>query len=326
MGLVNFLLGFITAVLITILGIPYLYKKRRKNEESELIEDYTRFAGLVENNKDSLYYFQVYPYEKFLYLSPSADNILGEGSVAAVYKNPEICFRDVHPDDYEVLRKKVKGEIDFNKSIIQRWKDKSGRYRWFEEYAIPIYENGLLVAIQGVMRNIDEKVELQKKILYQLHHDTLTDVYNREYFELTFERYNKETNARIAIIVCDLDDLKYTNDNFGHRMGDILIQETARVLNKFASEDITVARIGGDEFVLIVVDQTENQIKQLITDILKEIDHYNINESKVKIKMSVGYSYTPTSKGKMAELFTQADNNMYIDKMNKKKLLVENNH
>ena len=99
--------------------------------------------------------------------------------MADAYRNPDICFRDVHPGDYEILRKKVMGEIDYSKSIIQRWKDKEGKYRWFEEYATPIYKNGVLVAIQGVMRNIDEKVELQEKLLYQLHHDRLTDIYNQ---------------------------------------------------------------------------------------------------------------------------------------------------
>lgn len=322
MVLIYFFFGFVTAVSMAMVVIPFLYKRWQK-EKVELKEDYTRFVSLVENTKDSLYYLQVYPYKKFLYISPSTDNVLGEGSRADAYKNPDICFRDVHPDDYEILRNKVIGEIDYSKSIIQRWKDKSGKYRWFEEYAIPIYENEVLVAIQGVMRNIDEKIELQDKLLYQLHHDSLTKIYNREYFELMVAKFNEQINTSVAIILCDLDELKYTNDNFGHKMGDILIQETAKVLNKFSSSDITVVRIGGDEFVLIVVHKTENQIQQLITDIGKEINNYNANNSKVKIKMSVGYSYTTSSIGQMAELLSQADNNMYIDKMKKKKLLAE---
>ena len=119
-------------------------------------------------------------------------------------------------------------------------------------------------------------------------------------------KFNEQINTSVAIILCDLDELKYTNDNFGHKMGDVLIQETAKVLNKFSSSDITVVRIGGDEFVLIVVHKTENQIQQLITDIGKEINNYNANNSKVKIKMSVGYSYTTSSIGQMAELLSSS--------------------
>ena len=318
---VHFALGFLTAISILIFCIPFLYSRWQK-EKSELIENHTRFVNLVENTKDSIYYYQVYPTEKFLYLSPSTDNVLGEGSVEDGYINPDVCYANVHPDDYEILRKKVMGEIDYSKSIIQRWKDKEGKYRWFEEYATPIYKNGVLVAIQGVMRNIDEKVELQEKLLYRLHHDILTDIYNREYFELVVAKFNEQINTSVAVILCDLDDLKYINDNYGHKMGDVLIQETARILNKFTSENVTVSRIGGDEFVIIVADKTESHIKQLIIDIEKEIENYNINHAKVIIKMSVGYSYALSSIGKMAELFFQADKNMYIDKTKRKRSLV----
>ena len=135
----------------------YKYRKH-KMEKSELIENYTRFVNLVENTKDSIYYYQVYPTEKFLYLSPSTDNVLGEGSVEDGYINPDVCYANVHPDDYEIFRKKVMGEIDYSKSIVQRWKDKEGKYRWFEEYATPIYKNGVLVAIKRFLTfHLEEK-------------------------------------------------------------------------------------------------------------------------------------------------------------------------
>ena len=322
MSLVYFTSGIITAITLVILGQLYLYK-RWKKQKTKLIDNHTRFISLVENTKDSLYYYQVYPTEKFLYLSPSTDNVLGEGSVEDGYINPDICYANVHPDDYEILHKKLTGKMDYSRSIIQRWKDKEGKYRWFEEYATPAYKNGVLVAIQGVMRNIDEKVELQEKLHYQLYHDILTGIYNRGHFELTLAKYNEEINVPTAIIVCDLDELKYVNDTYGHKMGDVLIQETARILNKFTSENVTVSRIGGDEFVLIVADKTEYQIKQLVTNILKEIDNYNITHSKEIIKMSVGYSYAQSSIGNMTELFSKADKNMYIDKTKRKKSLVK---
>lgn len=319
----QFALGFITAILMVILGLPYLYKRWQK-EKAKLIEEHEQFINVVENSNDFIYYYQVYPERQYKYLSPSANKIFGEGSIEYAYLNPDVCYTDIHPDDYEILHKKIIGEIDYSKSIIQRWKDKDGKYRWFEEYTTPIYENGTLVALQGVLRTIDEKIELQEKLQYRLHHDILTDIYNREYFELTFAKYNEEINVPVAIVSCDLDELKYINDNYGHKMGDVLIQETARLLNKLSSNSITVARIGGDELVLIVADKTENQVKRLVTDILNEIDNYNINHSQVIIRISIGYSYAPCSIGQMAELFSQADKNMYIDKMKRKKLLVGN--
>lgn len=320
MSLVYFSLGFITAVLMAILGLPYLYK-RWKKEKSELIEKHDQFINVVENSNDFIYYYQVYPERQYKYLSPSAENIFGEGSIEYAYLNPDVCYTDVHPDDYEVLHKKIIGEIDYSKSIIQRWKDKDGKYRWFEEYATPIYGNGRLVALQGVLRNIDEKIKLQEKLQYQLHHDILTGIYNREYFEMTLAKYNEHSNIAVGIILCDLDELKYTNDNLGHKKGDDLIKASAGLLNQFSSDTITVARIGGDEFVLLVEEEAENEIKQMVNSIIKEIDKNNESVTNIKIKLSVGYAYTTNSIGQMTELFTQADKNMYKNKIERKKLL-----
>ena len=111
----------------------------------------------------------------------------------------------------------------------------------------------------------------------------------------------------MAIILCDLDELKYINDNFGHKMGDVLIQEIARILNKFTSDNIIVARIGGDEFVLIVAEKTKEEIEQLMNDISIEINKHNESVNNIKIKISVGYAYTLSSIGQMTELFSQAD-------------------
>ncbi|MFB7305060.1 MULTISPECIES: sensor domain-containing diguanylate cyclase [Bacillaceae] len=324
MSLVYFSSGFITAVLMAILGLPYLYK-RWKKEKSELIEKHNQFINVVENSNDFIYYYQVYPERQYKYLSPSAENIFGEGSIEYAYLNPDVCFTDVHPDDYEVLHKKIIGEIDYSKSIIQRWKDKDGKYRWFEEYATPIYENRKLVAIQGVLRTIDEKIELQEKLQYQLYHDILTGIYNRGHFELNFAKYNEEINVPMAIILCDLDELKYINDNFGHKEGDVLIRETAGLLDKFSSDFITVARIGGDEFVLIVAEKTKKEIEQLINDISIEINKHNTSVNNIMIKLSVGYAYTTNSIGQMTDLLTQADKNMYKNKIERKQLLSDIN-
>ncbi|KMY54220.1 histidine kinase [Bacillus sp. FJAT-27231] len=314
--------GFATAALLVILSIPFLYKKWQK-ERARFIEKHNQFVNVVENSKDFIYYYQVYPERQYKYLSPSAENIFGKGSIAYAYVNPDVCFRDIHPDDYDTLYKKITGQVDYSEAIIQRWKDKDGKYRWFEEYATPVYENGVLVAIQGVLRTIDDKVELQEKLNYRLYHDTLTDSYNREYFELVFSKFNEEINSPIAIILCDLDELKHTNDHYGHIIGDLLIKTTARILNKFSSDYITVARLGGDEFVLIVADRTEKQIKQLIANIVKAIEHYNTYSSDVIIKMSIGYSYSPFSIEQMMRLFSQADKNMYADKIKRKNEFAE---
>jgi diguanylate cyclase (GGDEF)-like protein len=137
--------------------------------------------------------------------------------------------------------------------------------------------NSELVAIQGVLRNIDEKIKLQQDLEYRIHHDSLTHIYNREFFQKQMDKFDKQVDTSVGIILCDLDELKYMNDNFGHKEGDALIKEAAKVLNKFSSEKTIVARIGGDEFAILVADTNKEEVEKLLVDISKEIYKKYIN-------------------------------------------------
>lgn len=317
----QFLIGFLIACIMWILMIVLICLSW-KMQRDILINGHNRFVHVVENTNDFIYYAQVYPTVKFKYLSPSAEAFFGEGANKEAYINAEVAFRDIHPDDFEILFRKIKGEVDFSKGIIQRWKDKDGKYRWFEEYATPIYENEKLVALQGVLRCIDERIELQNQLEYQLYHDNLTDLYNREYFEIVFEKYDQQINTPISIIICDLDELKYVNDHYGHKAGDRLIKETATLLKQFTSEKVMAARLGGDEFAIILIETTIEEVEELVYQISIQMEKHNENAINLRISLSIGHAFANHSKGIMEELFSQADNNMYKNKAERKKLLV----
>ncbi|MBM7579428.1 sensor domain-containing diguanylate cyclase [Jeotgalibacillus terrae] len=273
----------------------------------KLIDHHRQFIHLIETPNDFMYYAEVYPDVKFKYLSPSAENFFGKGSNEDAYVNPEVVFRDVHPDDKDLLLKKIAGEVDFNQPLIQRWKDKSGEYRWFEEYATPVYEHGRLVAIQGMLRNIDERVIMQEKLEYQLHHDSLTDLYNRTYFKEIFELLDEEKSVSAGLLLCDLDQLKYTNDTFGHAAGDELIKKAADQLASCVEEPAIAARIGGDEFVVLLQDIHE-------ADLTAQLARVRAGCKEAGIFLSIGAAYTASSNGQMKDLFSLADKNMYKDK------------
>lgn len=317
---IQFTTGLITGMAIVSLIIPLLYI-RWENQKKKIIENQKNFVHIIENTRDFLYYFQVYPKREFKYLSPSAEHFFGTGSIERAFKNSDIPFIDIHPDDFHILEKKVKGELNFDESIVQRWLDKNGEYRYFEEYATPIYKNEKLVAIQGVLRNIDDKIQLEKELQYQISHDSLTGIYNREYFDYKFEQFDRTSNIPIAILICDLDELKYINDHFGHKEGDFIIMETAGLLNRFSSDLVTVARLGGDEFALILEYSTEDTAKELVDEIIKEFKKYN-ETSKREIKLSIGFSFEDHSLGNMTNLFSKADKNMYHAKKRNKNRII----
>lgn len=314
MDLIYFSLGLIIGIMI----LPIIIKNEKAKWKAKF-ENEKRIFQLVESSKDIIYYYEVKPHLKHRYTSPSVECFLGEGMLEKLDKNPLTPYEIIHPDDYEIMAKKISGDIDYTKPLIQRLRDNQGNYKCFEEYTTPIYQNEELVAVQGIMRNIDEKVKLQKNLEYRINHDTMTGIYNREFFEQIMDKYNEYIDISVAIILCDLDELKYLNDNFGHKKGDVLIKEAAKLLNQYFIENAVVSRIGGDEFAIIIINLNKTQVESLFENISKEISEYNKkSKNNVKIKMSMGYAFSKYSIGKMEELLAEADRNMYQDKRVKK--------
>lgn len=314
MNQMYFLLSLIVAVVILQIYLIYVKGKKKTGFENE-----KEILQLLEGSKDVIYHFEIKPKQKFRYISPSIEKFLGEGVIKEAAERIHAAFERVHPDDYESLCKKLNDELDYSKILIQRWKDNNGNYRWFEEHATPIYEHGKLIAVQGIMRNIDEKMKLQWDLEYRINHDALTGIYNREFFECIMEKYNNDVNTSVAIILCDLDELKHINDNYGHKKGDVFIKESAKILNHyFLKENGIVARIGGDEYAIILTDTSERQVDSHCKKFLNEISQYNINSDELAIEMSIGYAFTEHSIGNMENLFVKADKSMYRDKNMKK--------
>lgn len=270
---------------------------------------------LVETSKDIIYHFEVKPDFKYTYISPAINSILSPNLVEESLANPLTAFERIHPDDYDILLKKVTGKLDYNKPIRQRWRNDDGYYIWFEEYATPIYKNKELIAIQGVIRNIDDKVKMEEELNYKVTHDTLTGIYNREYFEIIKDQYNTSHNSAIGIVLCDIDGLKFVNDHYGHKVGDSLIKSSAHLLNQYAKEDYLVTRIGGDEFAILIVNKKPEVIELFLAKVEAAIHAFNRTSNEVfQINISFGYAYSRYSVGKMDQLFIEADQNMYRDK------------
>ena len=312
MSILYFSLGILTGMLL-------LYMKHEKEKRQARPIDESVICQLAERSKDILYYCEVKPGYRYRYISPSVEDFMGKGMLEKLDENPHISFELVHPDDYETMVKKASGDIDYSKGIIQRLQDSEGKYRWFEEYTTPIYEKGEVIAVHGIMRNIDEKVELQKKLEYRITHDPLTGIYNRGFFDQCMEKYNKYIDAPVAIMVCDLDELKYVNDHHGHQQGDVLIRESAQLLQRyFAREDI-VSRVGGDEFAVILIDVDRLQMELLYEGLSEEIKDFNAKNRDIKINMSIGYAFSEHSLGEVESLFIEADGKMYQEKRAKKR-------
>lgn len=154
-------------------------------------------------------------------------------------------------------------------------------------------------------------------------HDELTGLYNRRGLFLMADQIIKasdRSSMRCALIFADLDDLKTVNDTYGHQAGDKLIKLVADVLNSHFRKTDIVARIGGDEFCIMIIDPDENQ-DSLKYRLQAEFDKINdIFDLPHQVLLSLGCvisKLTPATK--LESLLSKADKLMYLDKSRKKR-------
>ncbi|MBQ8826773.1 MAG: GGDEF domain-containing protein [Oscillospiraceae bacterium] len=142
--------------------------------------------------------------------------------------------------------------------------------------------------------------------------DTMTQMYNKnKYVEMLRDYY--PTVKKVGVIFWDINGLKTVNDSMGHDYGDYLISSIASSVMKFADDSAMVYRIGGDEFVMIAENPTDEEINELISQWHDDIAIKNIG-SKIKLSAAVGYAIGSGSV--IAEVIKDADANMYEDKQN----------
>jgi PAS domain S-box-containing protein len=127
-------------------------------------EQYKQLIKTCEKTKDVFFAFQILPEFKFIYISPSIEEILGY-DLEIHYTNHNLPFEIIHPDDLYIQIAKVNKNTDFSKTFCARFKHKDGHYVWLEDFLVPTYnENGDLASVSGFSRNITERKDLEKKL------------------------------------------------------------------------------------------------------------------------------------------------------------------
>ena len=197
----------------------------------------------------------------------------------------------------------------------------------YANFATSIARVGALAMSNAIKYELLEKS--RDEVSYFSFHDALTELYNRNYFNNYI--LDNDTRAGTAIFVCDIDGLKLVNDHLGHAVGDEMIKATAHVLIKSFRDTDLVARVGGDEFYVIMFDCSRDTAEDANKRIQYHIDQHNeTNQTnktntnkKYTLSLSVGYVYIdeqPKSTGWEA-LIVEADKAMYAEKAQKKRKL-----
>jgi diguanylate cyclase (GGDEF)-like protein/PAS domain S-box-containing protein len=168
-------------------------------------------------------------------------------------------------------------------------------------------------------RDISNQKLLEEKLRWQATHDHLTDLYNRRYFESNLEKEIKDsqrTGIMIAMVYIDLDRFKYVNDTAGHETGDRMLLEISRVLSKILRRSDVIARIGGDEFAILLKNVDPALALKLANEYRSALNNISVNGVKQNyhVHASFGVAMMDDENMTAGDLLANADIACHIAK------------
>lgn len=179
-------------------------------------------------------------------------------------------------------------------------------------------EGGYLKNQPNTMKRDNEITKLLRKIETLAHYDSLTKLPNRNFFQKCLEKelqIARGNESGFSLFYIDLDRFKYVNDSLGHDCGDILLQQVADRLKMAVAEYGIVARVGGDEFAIIINKSDKFKLEKIASRILQEFDRsFMINGHELYSTPSIGISIYPEGGNNEKELLKSADAAMYLAK------------
>jgi len=238
---------------------------------------------------------------KLIYSNPKARKVFKKGVPGTLTK------LEINKEDMKTLRKGLTlttSKNSYNELVIK---------------PLEKLNEGCIVVFQDIFDDDNLK--------YLAVYDSMTGLYNRNFFEAELKRLRNSRNFPISIISADLDNLKKTNDKYGHQAGDKLIISAGNILKECVRKDDILARIGGDEFSVLVPKADKATVERIFTRIYRKIELVNKSTRRIKFRISIGYSIAKNRKA-LRSTIEKADAEMYkvkiqkaaLDKVSKKKL------
>ena len=168
------------------------------------------------------------------------------------------------------------------------------------------------------LRDDTDARRLRHELERQSTRDELTQLYNRSFFEAELDRFDEGRSFPASLLVADVDGLKPVNDREGHAAGDVLLRRTAAVLRScFRTEDV-VARVGGDEFVVLLPGLDEGGLLRSMDRLAADLERHNTVYRGSGLSLSFGGA-TASGPGRLRRALAEADASMYAHKRSKRR-------
>ncbi|MGZ5000051.1 MAG: bifunctional diguanylate cyclase/phosphodiesterase, partial [Methylomonas sp.] len=254
--------------------------------------------------------------QQILAINRAYSGITGYAEAEVLGKKPNILSSGIHsPEFYREMWQQILQTGHWQGEVINRRKDGRLYPEWLNISTV-YGENQQVAYYVGIFSDITERKLAEEKIRYLADHDVLTDLPNRAVFEDKVSqalRYARRHNESIAVIFVDLDRFKNINDSLGHPTGDRVLQEVAKRMRLCVRETDTLARFGGDEFVVVIRDmKAPNEAALLAERLIQHITPtIHLEGYHLHVSVSIGISLYPQDGDNAMTLVKHADTAMF---------------
>ena len=299
-----------------------------KLKESERIirESQRRLSTLINNLPGIAYRCKNDLNWTMEYISEGCIEILG-CKPEEIINNAQLSYNDfIVERDKEKVWEAVQRAINSRLPYVIEYQitDKQGQVKWVWEKGTGVYDDkGQIIALEGFISDITERKMAEERFHYLAHYDSLTGLANRTlFFDLLHQamRMAKRGGHLLALLFLDLDGFKFINDTYGHDAGDVVLKETAKRLLENVRESDTVARMGGDEFTVILPSIENKKGAAIVAQkIIRAISEpYAIFNEQCAMSASIGISICYGGEEDTDTLIKKADIAMYRAKQSGK--------
>jgi diguanylate cyclase (GGDEF)-like protein/PAS domain S-box-containing protein len=254
---------------------------------------------------------------RLLYLNPVVEQIYGRRA-EEFFSDPTLWFMVIHPDDVlRVRNRRVK--LLESGSLTQEYRilRPDGAIRWIEDRSKAVRDaKGKVLRFDGVEIDITGRKEDEARFVHMANHDALTGLANRNLLSDRLRQamlQARRSNQLLAVLFLDLDRFKEVNDSGGHLLGDALLKAVAERLCTTVRDNDTVARQGGDEFILLLTNlHAQAEVVLVVDKILAAfVAPFLVEGQNLFMSVSAGVTVFPNDSDDMATLLRNADYAMY---------------